>query len=71
MTVAHATCIIRYIDDDETAAAERELTEYRRWADGRDGMVRRARAVGVSKHRIHVLTGIARTTIDRILKEED
>ncbi|MEU4967760.1 DUF6003 family protein [Streptomyces smyrnaeus] len=71
LTAANATCIICYMDDDETAAAERELTEFRRWADGRDDMVRRARAAGVSKHRIHVLTGIARTTIDRILKEED
>lgn len=60
-----------YMSDDETAAAERELTEFRRWSDGRDDMVRRARSAGVSKHRIHVLTGIARTTIDRILKEED
>jgi hypothetical protein len=56
--------------DDETAAAERELTEYRRWVDGRDDMVRRANAAGVSKNRIHVLTGIARTTLDRILKED-
>lgn len=71
MTVAFAACIIRYMSDDEAAAAERELTEYRRWADGRDDMVRRAQAAGVSKNRIHVLTGIARTTIDRILKEED
>lgn len=59
------------MSDDEAAVAERELAEYRRWADGRDDMVRRANAAGVSKNRIHVLTGIARTTIDRILKEED
>ena len=71
LTVAFAACIIRYMSHDETAAAERELTEYRRWSDGRDDLVRRANAVGVSKNRIHVLTGIARTTIDRILKGED
>ncbi|MFD5910189.1 DUF6003 family protein [Streptomyces massasporeus] len=70
LTVACATCIIRYMSDDETAAAERELNQYRRTVEGRDGMVRRARAAGVSKNRIHVLTGIARTTIDRILKED-
>jgi hypothetical protein len=55
---------------DEQAQAERELTRYRETLDGRDDMVRRARAAGLSKNRIHVLSGIARTTIDRILKEE-
>jgi hypothetical protein len=58
------------MSDDEQAAAERELTQYRHTVDGRDDMVWRARAAGISKNRIHVLTGIARTTIDRILKEE-
>lgn len=52
------------------AEAEGDLAYFRRLADGRDDMVRRARAAGISKNRIHVLTGIARTTIDRILKEE-
>ena len=70
LTVAFATCIIRYMSDDEAEVAERELTQYRRTVEGRDDMVRRARAAGVSKNRIHVLTGIARTTIDRILKED-
>ncbi|MCZ4506965.1 DUF6003 family protein [Streptomyces sp. ActVer] len=55
---------------DGRAASEKELTDFRATMDGRDDMVRRARAAGISKHRIHVLTGIARTTIDRILKEE-
>ena len=32
----------------------------------RDGMVRGAIWAGVAKHRVYVLTGIARTTIDRI-----
>lgn len=36
----------------------------------RDELVRAARDAGVSKHRIYILTGIARTTIDRILREE-
>jgi hypothetical protein len=35
----------------------------------RDPMVRTVKAAGLSKTRIHELTGIARTTIDRILKE--
>lgn len=60
-----------YMSDDGKAAAERELTQYRRTVDGRDELVRRANKAGVSKHRIHVLTGIARTTIDRILKPEE
>lgn len=56
------------MSDDDKATAERELVQYRRTVDGRDDMVRRARSAGISKHRIHVLTGIARTTIDRILE---
>ncbi|MFE5368242.1 DUF6003 family protein [Streptomyces mirabilis] len=54
---------------DERAASEKELATFRATTDGRDDMVRRARTAGLSKHRIHVLSGIARTTIDRILKE--
>ena len=43
----------------------------RRVADAaRDAMVRQALAAGISKHRIYVLTGIARTTIDRIIAKE-
>jgi hypothetical protein len=34
----------------------------------RDELVQAAHEAGVSKNRIHVLTGIARTTIDRILE---
>jgi hypothetical protein len=41
------------------------------WASvKRNDVVRAASAAGVSKNRIHVLTGIARTTIDRILASE-
>lgn len=48
------------------AAAEAELTE---WASARrDDQVRAAHRAGISKNRIHTITGIARTTIDRILK---
>lgn len=34
----------------------------------RDDLVRGAVAAGISKHRVHVLMGIARTTIDKIMK---
>lgn len=46
--------------------AEAELTAYAETVAGRDDMVRRAIAAGITKHRIHTLTGIARTTLDRI-----
>jgi hypothetical protein len=35
----------------------------------RDDLVRAAHAAGVSKNRIHALTGLARTTVDRILED--
>ena len=39
------------------------------WASiERDDLVRAAHEAGVSKNRIHTITGIARTTIDRILE---
>jgi hypothetical protein len=49
--------------------AERALTSYAETTGGRDALVRAALAAGVSKHRIHQLSGIARTTIDRIVSE--
>jgi hypothetical protein len=61
------------MNDAEKEAAERSLRAFRQTMDERDSLVRQAVKVGVSKHRIHQLTGIARTTIDRILasnKEE-
>jgi DNA invertase Pin-like site-specific DNA recombinase len=33
----------------------------------RDGRVREALSAGVSKHRVHQITGISRSTLDRIL----
>jgi hypothetical protein len=54
----------------EQQSAEIALAD---WAENnakRDDLVRRAVAAGVSKHRIHVLTGIARTTIDRIVSDD-
>jgi hypothetical protein len=38
---------------------------------GRDDMIRMALAAGFTKHRIHVLSGIARTTIDRVVRGEE
>jgi hypothetical protein len=45
------------------AALERWYENYSQ----RNTLVREAHKAGVSKHRIYVITGIARTTIDRIL----
>lgn len=51
-----------------TADAERALIEWATVANDRDRRILAAHAAGISKNRIHVLTGIARTTIDRVLK---
>jgi hypothetical protein len=50
-----------------TEDAERRLTEWVTVSRDRDTRVRAAVAAGLSKHRVHVLTGIGRSTIDRIL----
>ena len=50
----------------ETAKLEQELTEWAASQADRDNLVRAALAAGVQKQRIHDLTGIARSTIDRI-----
>lgn len=61
-------------------ASEQEQAEdlLTRWASDmkhmqteRDVIVTHALKAGVSKHRIYVLTGIARTTIDRIIAKGD
>jgi hypothetical protein len=51
------------------ADAERVAADWAATVARRDQIVRAVRAAGLSKSRIHELTGIARTTIDRILKE--
>jgi hypothetical protein len=51
--------------------AELMLTQYAAVARSRDERVRSAVAAGVSKHRVHVLTGIGRMTIERILGGPD
>ena len=54
--------------------AEDALTVWRDVVAGaavkRDPLVREASAAGVGKKRIHDLTGIARSTIDRILTQD-
>jgi hypothetical protein len=49
------------------AEAEELLTKWAAVDRSRDERIKAARAAGLSKHRIHVLTGIARTTIDKVL----
>jgi hypothetical protein len=51
--------------------AEQLLIEWAATRDSRDALVRAAVEAGVSKHRVYVLTGIARTTIDDILRSAD
>lgn len=48
--------------------AERMLTEWDDVTHDRDNRVRTAVAVGVSKHRVHVLTRLGPSTIDRIME---
>ena len=51
----------------EQQASEIALADWAEQNGRRDDLVRQAIRLGVSKHRVHVLTGIARTTIDRIV----
>lgn len=51
----------------EQAGGWETLLRVATWLD-RDTLVRGAVAAGVSKNRIHTITGVARTTIDRILR---
>jgi hypothetical protein len=62
--VTDETCIMRDMTPEE---AERMLTEWVAVTRDRDNRVRAAVAAGISKHRVHQLTGIGRSTIDRIL----
>ena len=48
-------------------AFEQRLLDWRDSLRERDELVRGAYAAGVNRHRIFLLTGIARTTIQRIL----
>ena len=64
MTVAHATCSVDYMTTEE---AEQLLSEWVMVTHDRDNRIRAAVAAGITKHRVHQLTGIARSTIDRVL----
>jgi hypothetical protein len=48
--------------------AEEMLRVWTTISGARDLFVKKAHAAGMSKHRIHVITGIARSTIDRIIR---
>ncbi len=49
------------------AEAERMLAEWAEVVRSRDDRVREALAAGLTKHRVHILTGISRATIDRVV----
>jgi hypothetical protein len=50
-----------------TGEAEQMLSEWVIVTRDRDARVRAAVAAGITKHRVRQLTGIGRSTIDRIL----
>lgn len=58
-------CMIQLTRDQ----AERELVAWATANACRDDIIRAAYRAGVAKNRIYAITGIARTTIDRILEE--
>ena len=75
LPVGPATCSIDYMLEDPKREAFKDALA--RWARDRaeldatrDPLVRGAMEAGLSKHRIHVLTGLARTTIDTIVQSE-
>jgi hypothetical protein len=49
--------------------AEQELAAWAAANEYRDDVIRSAYQAGVTKSRIHAMTGVARTTIDRILQD--
>jgi hypothetical protein len=55
-------------------ASRQALRSWRRRSDSvsadRDSVVRTAIDAGLSKEEVHVLTGLGRNTIDRIVKKE-
>jgi hypothetical protein len=62
-------------DDPKRGALEYALSQWgerqRQNAETRDDLVRASVTYGIAKHRVHVLTGIARTTIDKIVEKGD
>jgi hypothetical protein len=61
------------LTEEGRKAVELGLTRWRedrrKVDEVRDRLVWGAVGLGISKHRVHVLTGLARTTIDGILKD--
>jgi hypothetical protein len=55
---------MRYMTPEE---AEVALAEWKTMVRSRDERVRNALAAGLTKHRISVVSGISRATIDRLL----
>lgn len=55
---------------NELERAEQALTEWAQIHRDRDNRIRAARAAGLSKNRIHLLTGVSRVTIDKLLDEK-
>lgn len=55
---------------NEQECAEQALTEWAQIHRDRDNRIRAARAAGLSKNRIHLLTGVSRVTIDKLLDEK-
>lgn len=52
------------------AEAREALQHWRESVSQRDSLFRAALEAGITKHQIHQITGVARTTIDRILEGE-
>ena len=66
----HARASAREIEQrEQQLAAESMLRTWAKAHAARDEVIRAASEVGVSAHRIHRITGLARTTISRILAE--
>ena len=57
-------------DANTTATIEKQLREWAKRNAERDDLVKAAHKAKISKNRIHTLTGISRSTIDRILAPE-
>lgn len=59
---------------EQQETARQALRSWRRRSDSvtgdRDPLVRTALDAGLSKEEVHILTGLGRTTIDRIVKKE-
>jgi hypothetical protein len=69
LTVATPTCSLDYMTQEEAREALAGWASQRHEADNRrDPLVREAVKAGVTKHQVHLITGLARTTIDDILK---